>query len=56
MRYCGVAGPVKDNRDTREWNGGSECFDFMFYVPEDYSKKQIGFTCYVYFNGIHTTI
>lgn len=46
---------VKDNRETRVWNGGSETFDFMFYLPEDYGKKQIAFTCYVYFNGVQIT-
>ena len=46
---------IKDPLETRIWNGNSLRFDFRFYVPETYSKSQLGFTCYIEFNGIPVT-
>lgn len=46
---------IKESADTAIWNGESCKFDFQFFVPEDYSKKQIAFTCYVQFGGIQIT-
>lgn len=46
---------IKESADTAIWNGESCKFDFQFFVPEDYNKKQIAFTCYVQFCGIQIT-
>lgn len=46
---------VTDETDTRTWNGDCISFDYQFLVPEDYSRKQIAFTCQVLFGGIQIT-
>ena len=46
---------ITEDVDTRIWDGECSHFDFQFFVPQDYSKKQIAFTCYVQFNGIQIT-
>jgi len=46
---------ITDELDTRTWNGDCCKFDFQFFVPEDYRKKQIAFTCQVLFGGIQIT-
>ncbi len=46
---------ITDEVDTRTWDGECCQFDFQFFVPEDYPKKQIAFTCQVLFGGIQIT-
>ena len=55
FELCSDDVTVKDNRITMAWYGSALDIDFMFLTPEDYSKKQIGFTCYIYFDGIQIT-
>ncbi len=46
---------IEDQMETRTWNGRFLKFDFQFYVPEDYERKKLAFTCYIEYNGIPVT-
>jgi len=46
---------IEDQMETRTWNGRFLEFDFQFYVPEDYERKKLAFTCYIEYNGIPVT-
>lgn len=46
---------IRDNLETQTWNGRILHFDFQFYVPADYSRRQIAFVCYIEANGIPVT-
>ena len=46
---------IKDPLETQVWNGESLRFDFRFFVPADYSRSQVAFTCYIECNGIPVT-
>ena len=46
---------IANNIDTQLWNGEALNFDFMFYVPEDYSRTQAAFVCHIEYNGIPVT-
>ena len=46
---------IDDPLETQMWNGKNLHFDFQFYVPEDFSRSQIAFVCYIECNGIPIT-
>ena len=46
---------IEDHMETRTWNGRFLEYDFQFYVPEDYGRNKLAFTCYIEFNGIPVT-
>lgn len=46
---------IKDSVDSRTWTGDCALFDFQFFMPENYAKKQAAFTCYVSVNGLQIT-
>lgn len=46
---------ITDEMDTRTWDGECCKFDFQFFVPDGFKKKQIAFTCQVLFGGIQIT-
>ncbi len=52
---CSEDVEITDNVDTRTWDGDCINFDFQFFVPANYTRKQAAFTCFVLFNGIQIT-
>lgn len=46
---------IIEGEDEKEWFGKHQKFSFVASIPEDYAKKKILFTAYVYFNGALAT-
>lgn len=46
---------IIEGEDEKEWFGKHQRFSFVASIPEDYAKKKLLFTAYVYFNGALAT-
>lgn len=44
---------IKDNSETIVWEGEILDFKFIYYVPSEYTKRKIDFSCEILFDGIH---